>query len=216
MLCWETLFVQLPNHRAANDSVYQKRFSFCPISRWSSTCWWIFRCSSALVWGGCTYTGHFWSPGLPEKFIWFLSMTSNFTGCTLLNGCFVEWTYAQFTKCCSPKKMASSILTEASLPAQISGLWHQVVMLYMHPCLGGTISLFLIYRSCFLRRTGRAFLALLATCIISTLLSTHINIFSTLFIAWVIQCRASQVKSVVENDEIQFGELSDDQDIHLV
>ena len=131
MLCWETLFVQLPNHRAANDSVYQKRFSFCPISRWSSTCWWIFRCSSAVVWGGCTDTGHFWSPGLPEKFIWFLSMTSNLAGCTLLHGCFVEWTYAQFTKCCSPKKMASSILTEASLPAQISGLWHQVVMLYI-------------------------------------------------------------------------------------
>ena len=100
-------------------------------SRWSSTCWKIFRCSAALVWGGCTYTGHFWSPGLPEKFIWFLLMTSNLAGCTLLNGCFVEWTYAQFTKCCSPKKMASSILTEASLPAQISGLWHQVLMLYI-------------------------------------------------------------------------------------
>ena len=101
-----------------------------PFSRWE-TCWWVLRCSSALVWGGCTYTGHFWSPGLPERFIWFLFMTSNLAGCTLLNGCFMEWNYAQFTKCCSPKKMALSILTAASLFAQISGPWHQVVMQYI-------------------------------------------------------------------------------------
>ena len=37
-----------------------------PFSRWG-TCWRIFRCSSALVWGGCTDTGYFWSPGMSEN-----------------------------------------------------------------------------------------------------------------------------------------------------
>ena len=97
-----------------------------------------------------------------------------------------------------------------------------VSMLNMHPCLdraanaGITLT---IFRSCFLQRTGRAFLALLATCIISTLLSTSLNIFSTLFIAWVIQCRASQVRTpsaVCTDDQTQYSDLGDHQDIHLV
>ena len=106
-----------------------------PFSRWGPF-WRIFRCSSALVWGGCTDTGYFWSPGISKnsfghrvcrrtffcRFPLSEPLTYNLAGCTLLNGCSVEWNYAQFTKCCSPKKMASSILTETSLSASISRL----------------------------------------------------------------------------------------------
>ena len=75
-------------------------------------------------------------------------------------------------------------------------------------------STFYTFRSCFLQRTGQAFLAFLATCMISAIISTSINIFTTLFIAWVIQCRASQVRtsSAVFTD----GDLGHGQDIHLV
>ena len=49
--------------------------------------------------------------------------TCNLAGCTLLNGWFVDWNYAQFTKCYSSTKgMASSILTETNLHPPISWL----------------------------------------------------------------------------------------------
>ena len=65
----------------------------------------------------------------------------NFAGCTLFDGCPVEWNNAQFTKF-SPKKMDSHILAEESLTPPVSWLHSQVLMyqctyVWMRLCLGG-------------------------------------------------------------------------------